>query len=146
MIGLLPLFNVQLKSLTLNFKLVKYEIKTIISCFFLKKHSPSPSYLSEGDDEAAHGLLFTGEADVVGGDEHLPQDVHLVERSPQRAVRVSVQLLVFRETEQRAVSFTFSPGVQIPEMNTEILKMAAFKHSHISCETGRSFTISSATA
>lgn len=74
------------------------------------------TYLSQGDDEAAHCLLFTGEADVVGGDEHLAQDVHLIERSPQRAVCVSVQLLVFRQAKQRAVSFTFSPGVEISEM------------------------------
>lgn len=90
------------------------------------------TYLSEGDDEAANGLLFTGEADVVGGDEHLAQDVHLVERSPQRAVCVSIQLLVFRQAEQRAVSFTFSPGVQIPEMKWE--NFYIFK--------GSSFTIS----
>lgn len=94
--------------------------------FFILKGTPpllqTQTYLSEGDDEAAHGLLFTGEADVVGGDEHLAQDVHLVERSPQRAVCVSVQLLVFRQTEQRAVSFTFSPGIQIPEIKSEGFK------------------------
>lgn len=85
------------------------------------------TYLSEGDDEAANGLLFTGEADVVRGDEHLAKNVHLVERSPQRAVRVSVQLLVFRQAEQCAVPFTFSPGVQIPEIKTDNFKMAPFK-------------------
>lgn len=38
--------------------------------------------LSEWDDQAADGLLFTGEADVISGDKHLSEDVHLVEGGP----------------------------------------------------------------
>lgn len=46
--------------------------------------------LSQWDNEAAQSLLLAGEADVVGGDKHLSQDVHLVKGGPQSAVCVSV--------------------------------------------------------
>lgn len=39
-------------------------------------------YLSEWDNQTAGGLLFTGEADVISGDEHLSKDVHLVKGGP----------------------------------------------------------------
>lgn len=70
--------------------------------------------LSQGDDEAAQRLFLAGEADVVGGNEHLPQDVHLVEGSPQGAVRVSVQFFVFGQTEERPVTLALGSGIQVP--------------------------------
>lgn len=72
------------------------------------------TYLSEGDDEAAHGLLLTGETDVVGGDKHLAQDVHLVEGGPEGAICVPVQLLVFGQAEECPVSLALGPCVQVP--------------------------------
>lgn len=85
--------------------------------------------LSEWDNQAAGGLLFTGEADVISGDKHLSEDVHLVEGGPQRAVSVAVQFLVFRQAEKRPVSLAFSPGVQISEVAERniIVKKAAIK-------------------
>lgn len=87
----------------------------------------SVTHLSERDDQTAAGLLFTGEADVISGDEHLSEDVHLVEGGPQRAARVTVQFLVFRQAEKGPVSLAFRPGVQIPEVTktSVILKKTA---------------------
>lgn len=72
------------------------------------------TYLSQRDDQAAQCLFFAGEADVVGGNKHLPQDVHLVEGSPQGAVRVSVQFFVFGQTEERSVTLALGSGIQVP--------------------------------
>lgn len=71
--------------------------------------------LSEWDNQTASGFLFTSEADIIGGDEHLSEDVHLVEGSPQGTIGVTVQLLIFGKAEKRPVSFAFSPGIQIPK-------------------------------
>ena len=73
------------------------------------------THLSEGDDEAAQGLLLAGKADVVGGDKHLAQNVHLVEGGPEGAVCVPVQLLVFGQAEERPVPLTLGPCIQIPK-------------------------------
>lgn len=48
------------------------------------------THLTQGDDEATQCLFLAGEADVVGGNKHLSQDVHLVKGGPQGAVCVSV--------------------------------------------------------
>lgn len=71
-------------------------------------------HLSEGDDEAAHSLLLAGETDVVGGDKHLAQDVHLVEGGPEGAICVPVQFLIFGEAEECPVSLAFGPCVEVP--------------------------------
>ena len=73
------------------------------------------THLSQRDDEAAQRLLFTGEADIVGGNKHLPQNVHLVKGGPQGAVCVSVQFLIFGQTEERPVSLALSSRIQISE-------------------------------
>lgn len=79
-------------------------MQTITSCL---------PHLTQGDDETAQRLLLAGEADVVGGHKHLPQDVHLVKRRPQRAVCVSVQFFVFGQTEESSVALALRSRVQI---------------------------------
>lgn len=49
-----------------------------------------PVYLSEWDDELTQVFFSAIKTDVVVGDEQLSDHVHLSERRPQRAVRVSV--------------------------------------------------------
>lgn len=71
-------------------------------------------HLSQRDDEAAQRLFLAGEADVVGGDKHLSQDVHLVKGCPQGAARVSVQFFVFGQAEECPVALALCSGIQIP--------------------------------
>lgn len=72
-------------------------------------------HLSQGDDEAAQRLLLAGEADVVGGNKHLSQNVYLVKGSPQGAVCVPIQFFIFGQTEQRPVTLALGSRVQISE-------------------------------
>lgn len=81
----------------------------------LTDRSKHATHLTQGDDEATRRLFLAGEADVVGGNEHLSQDVHLVKGGPQGAVRVSVQFLIFGQTEKRAVSLALGSRIQIPK-------------------------------
>lgn len=74
--------------------------------------------LSERDDQLTQVFLSAVEADVVVGDEQLSDHVHLSERRPQCAVRVSVQTLVLHQTEHRPVPFVLCPGVQVPAAPT----------------------------
>lgn len=76
------------------------------------------AHLSERDDELTQVFLSAVEADVVVGDEKLSHHVHLSERRPQRAVRVSVQTLVLRQTKHHAITLVLRPGVQIPAAKT----------------------------
>lgn len=80
------------------------------SCWALR----AVTCLPQRDDEAAQRLFFTGEADVVGGNEHLSQDVHLVEGGPQGAVRVPVQFFIFGQSEERPVTLALGSGIQVP--------------------------------
>lgn len=72
-------------------------------------------YLSQWDDELTQVLLTACEADVIVGNKHLSHDVHLGKWSPERAVGVSVQTLVRRESEQSSVALVLRPGIQISE-------------------------------
>ena len=71
------------------------------------------THLTQGDDEAAQRLLLAGEANVVGGNEHLSKDVHLVKRSPQSAICVSIQFFIFGQTEECPVTLTLRSRIQI---------------------------------
>ena len=84
-----------------------------------RRKTQQTSHLTKGNDEAAHSLLLAGEADVVGGDEHLAQDVSLVEGRPESAVRVSVQLLILRQAKQRTVALALGSGIQVPCGDTQ---------------------------
>lgn len=78
-----------------------------------KIRSPLDTYFAEWDDEAAEVFLLAGEADVIRGDKHLTQNVHLVKGSPEGAVGVAVQLFVFGQPEKGTVPLTLRPGIQI---------------------------------
>ena len=56
----------------------------------LKHPFPPATYLSQWDNEATQVLLLAGEADIVRGHKHLPQNVHFVEWSPEGAVCVAI--------------------------------------------------------
>lgn len=56
----------------------------------LKHPLPPSTYLSQWDNEATQVLLLAGEADIVRGHKHLPQNVHFVEWSPEGAVCVAI--------------------------------------------------------
>lgn len=72
-------------------------------------------YLSQRDDELTQVFFAAGEADVIVRNKHLSNDVHLGERSPERAVCVAVQTLFLRESEQRSVALVLRPRIQISE-------------------------------
>lgn len=71
------------------------------------------AHLPQGYDEVAGILLLAGEADVVGGDEHLTGDVQLAEWRPQGAGRVAVQALIPRQAERGPVTLILGSGIQI---------------------------------
>lgn len=79
----------------------------------LKYGLPLDTYFTEWNYEAAEVFLLAGEADVVCGDKHLAQNVHLVKGSPEGAVGVAIQLLIFGQPEKGTVSFTLRPGIQV---------------------------------
>lgn len=76
---------------------------------------PVKTHLPQGDDEAAQRLLLAGEADVVGGDKHLSQDVYLVKGSPQGAVCVPIQFFIFGQTKEGPVTLALGSCIQISE-------------------------------
>lgn len=79
------------------------------------------SYLSEWDDELTQVFFSAVKTDVVIGDEQLSNHVHLSERRPQRAVRVSVQTLVLGQPEHRPVPFILRPRIQIPAATPQMV-------------------------
>lgn len=83
------------------------------------------THLTQRDDEATQCLFLAGEADVVGGDKHLSQDVHLVKGGPQGTVGVSIQFFIFGQTEECPVTFTFRSRIQVPKGCTMLLDESA---------------------
>lgn len=78
-------------------------------------HLDRVTHLTQGNDEATQRLFLASEADVVSGDKHLSQDVHLVKGGPQGAVCVSVQFFIFGQSEESPVTLTLSSRIQIPK-------------------------------
>lgn len=80
----------------------------------LSEHPFSPdTYLTEWDNEATQVLLLAGEADVICGHKHLPQNVHFVKGCPEGAVCVAVQFFIFGQPEKCTVSLALGPGIKV---------------------------------
>lgn len=76
------------------------------------------AYLSKWYDKLTQVFLSAGETDVVVGDEHLSDHMHLSEGRPQSAVCVTIQPFILRQAEQSSVSLIFSSCVQVPKNKT----------------------------